>query len=51
LQTRVDGWPDLRPDDAKRAAAIDLVHELQKHATAITARQIDTARASSILTV
>ena len=29
-ERRADGWPDLKPDDAMRAAAIDLVHELHR---------------------
>jgi hypothetical protein len=32
---RVAGWPDLKPDKAMRAAAIDLVHELHQRATAV----------------
>jgi hypothetical protein len=43
----VDRWPDLEPDDALRAAAIDVVPELHKRATAIAARHVDTQRASS----
>ena len=50
-EQRVGGWPDLKPDDAMRAAAMDLVHELHQHATAITARHIDTPRTSSMLAV
>jgi len=34
---RVAGWPDLAPDDAMRAAAIDLVRELHERAIAATA--------------
>jgi PadR family transcriptional regulator AphA len=50
-EQRVDGWPDVRPDDAMRAAAIDLVHELHHRATAIAAPHVDTQRASSTLTM
>jgi hypothetical protein len=50
-EQRVDGWPDLKPDDAMRAAAMNLVHELHEHATATAARHIDTQRASSMPTV
>ena len=31
-EQRVDDWPELKPDDTMRAAAIDLVHELHQRA-------------------
>jgi hypothetical protein len=50
-EQRVEGWADIKPDDAMRAAAMDLVHELHQRAIALTARRIDTPRLSSALTV
>jgi hypothetical protein len=47
----VRGWPDLKPDEAMRAAAMDLVHELHQRATAVAGRHVDTRRESSMLTV
>ena len=49
-EQRVDGWPDLKPDDTMRAAAIDLVHQLRRRAGAVTARH-DTQPAGSTVTV
>ena len=50
-EQRVNGWPDLKPDDAMRAAAMDLVRELHERVTAITAPHVDTQRPSSMVTV
>jgi len=50
-EQRVDRWPGLNPDDAMRGAAIDLVRELHKRATAIAARVVDPQQASSVVTV
>ena len=50
-EQRVDGWPDLKPDDTMRVAAMDLVHELHERADDFAARDVDTQRASSMLTV
>ena len=49
-EQRVDGWPDVKADDAMRVAALDLVHELHQRATAIAARDVDVQR-PSMLTV
>jgi PadR family transcriptional regulator AphA len=50
-EARVDDWPDLKPDNAMRTAAMDLVAELHKRATAIAARHVDTDGARSMVTV
>lgn len=46
-EQRVESWPDLSPDDAMRAAAMDLVRQLHGRATAIAARPVDRQRPSS----
>jgi PadR family transcriptional regulator, regulatory protein AphA len=50
-EKRVNGWQDLKPDDAMRAAAMDLVRELHERVTTITAPHVDTQRPSPIVAV
>jgi PadR family transcriptional regulator, regulatory protein AphA len=50
-EQRVDDWPDLKPDDAMRAAAMDLVRELHTRAAPIGARHAGPQPASSVATV
>ena len=50
-EQRVDDWPDLKPDDAMRAAAMDLVSELRSRAAPIGARHDGPQRAGSVATV
>ena len=40
-EQRVDAWPEVEPDDAMRAAAIDLVHSIHQRATEVAARHVD----------
>jgi PadR family transcriptional regulator AphA len=48
-EQRVKPWQDVKPDDAMRAAAIDLARELHERATTITAPHIDTQQPSPIV--
>jgi len=50
-EQRVNGWQDLKPDDAMRAAAMDLVRELRERVTTITAPHVDTQRPSPVVAV
>ena len=50
-EQRVNGWPDLKPDDAMRVAAMSLVGELHERVTSITAAHDDTQPPSRTVTV
>jgi PadR family transcriptional regulator AphA len=48
---RVNGWQDIKADDAMRAAAMDLVRELHERVTTITAPHVETERSRPVVAV
>jgi PadR family transcriptional regulator AphA len=50
-EQHIDSWQDLKPNDAMRSAAMDLVRDLHERATTSTAPHVDTTQPSPIVTV